>query len=361
MLYDAKKVQMIRELSDAFGPSGFEDDVAAVLRKWCEPLGRVEEDCLRNVYVYRKENTGNKPVLMLDAHSDEIGFMVHSIKPNGTLRFVMLGRSNTNALSSADVLVRTADGDYIPGIIASKPPHFTTAAEKAAGGNLDISQFVIDIGARSAEEAVNDFHIEIGQPVVPASKFLFDEKHDLMFGKGFDCRIGCASLIETLYRLQGAELPVDVVGVFSAQEEVGERGCTVAVNHVKPDIAIAFEGCPADDTFTEPYAIQTALKKGPMFRFMDVSVICSPRFQRYIMSLAKEKDLPMQVSVREGGGNDAAVINRSCDGIPAVVAGVPVRYIHSMNCITSYYDFLVTAELVEAVARSLTPDIIAGF
>ena len=67
---------------------------------------------------------------------------------------------------------------------------------------------------------------------------------------------------------------MDVVGVLSSQEEVGERGIKVAVNKVQPQIAICFEGCPADDTFTEPYAIQTALKKGPMIRFMDKSIIC---------------------------------------------------------------------------------------
>ena len=71
---------------------------------------------------------------MLDAHGDEVGFMVHSIRPNGLLRFVNIGGWNLNTLSSADVLVRNSLGEYIPGIIAAKPVHFQTAAEKAAGG-----------------------------------------------------------------------------------------------------------------------------------------------------------------------------------------------------------------------------------
>ena len=78
-----------------------------------------------------------------------------------------------------------------------------------------------------------------------------------MIGKGFDCRIGCAALLETMRRLANEQLNVDLVGVLSSQEEVGERGVHVAVNKVKPQIALCFEGCPADDTFTEPYAIQT--------------------------------------------------------------------------------------------------------
>lgn len=355
----SKSLQMIQELSDAFGPSGFEDDVLAVARKYAGHLGEIQEDHLRNLYIYRKENTGNKPVLMLDAHGDEVGFMIHSIKSNGTLRFVTLGGWSMNALSSADVLVRNALGEYIPGIIASKPKHFVRASE--ANQVPQVQDLVIDIGAISYEDAVQNFHVRIGEPVVPATKFRYDEVHELMFGKGFDCRIGCAALLEALDRLQGEELPCDVVGTFSAQEEIGDRGVKVSVNHVKPDIAFVLEGCPADDTFTEPYAIQTALKKGPMLRFMDTSIICTPRYQRYVLDLAEEKQIPVQSSVREGGGNDAAVINTSLDGIPSVVAGVPVRYIHSMNCITSMADFEATVQLVMEVLRSMTAEKIASF
>ena len=353
-------ITMIQKLSDAFGPSGFEDDVLEVARTYAADLGSIEEDCMRNLYIYRKENTGSKPVLMLDAHSDEVGFMVHSIKPNGTLRFVTIGGWNKNALPSSKVLVRNADGDYIPGIIAAKPVHFMTAAEKA-GGNIEISSLIIDVGAISYEDAVNNFHIRIGEPVVPATTFAYDAKRDVMFGKAFDCRIGCAVLIEALRRLSGKELPCDVVGVLSSQEEVGERGAMVSVKHVKPDVAIVLEGCPADDTFTEPYAIQTALKKGPMIRFMDTSIICSPRFQRFALDLADEKGLLIQSSVREGGGNDGAVINTALDGVPVIVAGVPVRYIHSMNCMTSYTDFEATVTFVVELIQVLTEDIIKKF
>lgn len=357
---DKHCLDLIGQLSDAFGPSGFEDDVVQCARTYLDGLGEIQEDCLRNLYLYREENTGHRPVIMLDAHSDEVGFMIHSIKPNGTLRFVALGGWSKIALAASKVLVRNARGEYLPGIIAAKPVHFMRSGEKA-GYVPEISDLVIDVGATSAEEAVQEYGIRIGEPVVPATKFMYDEKHGVLFGKGFDCRIGCAALIEALRRLKGETLPCDVVGVLSSQEEVGERGCKVSVNHVKPDAALVLEGCPADDTFTESYAIQTAMKKGPMFRFMDVSVICSPRFQRFVLDLAEEKGLPVQASVREGGGNDAAIINTALDGIPAVVAGVPVRYIHSMNCMAAYEDFESTVKLIIEILRNLTPDVLAGF
>ena len=351
-------LKMLQELSDAPGASGFEDEVVKVARRWAEPIGQMREDFLRNLYIYRKENTGNKPVLMIDAHSDEVGLIVQAIKPNGTLRFLELGSWNKNALVSSKVLVRNADGEYIPGIIAAKPVHFMSASEKGNQRGLDIADMVIDIGATSYEDAVNNFKIRMGEPVVPDTKFCYDEKRDLIFGKGFDCRIGCAAALEALRRLEGKELPCDVVAVLSTQEELGPRNSKVTVHHVKPDIAIVMEGCPADDTFSEGYMIQTALKKGPMFRHMDVSAICAPRYQRWALDLAAEKGIPVQEAVRQGGGNNAASIQTALVGAPAIVCGIPVRYAHATNCISSYYDFEAAVQMVIALLENITEDVI---
>ena len=352
-------LKLLQELSDAPGASGFEDAVVAVAREFAAPLGRLEEDFLRNLYIYRKENTGNKPVLLLDAHSDEVGFIVHSIKPNGTLRFLPLGSWNKSSLVGTKVLVRNALGEYIPGIIASKPVHFMSASEKGNPG-LEIDNMVIDVGARSAEEAKEVFRCRMGEPVVPATRFEYDEKNDLFFGKAFDCRIGCAVMLEALRRLEGRELPCDVVAVLSTQEEVGPRNSKVTACRVRPDIAIVMEGCPADDTFTEPYAIQTALKKGPMFRHMDISAICAPRYQRFALDLAEKKGIPVQESVRQGGGNNAASLQTAMLGAPSVVCGIPVRYCHSPNCISSGFDFEAGVDMVIAMLEAINEDVIRG-
>lgn len=352
-------VQTAEELSNAFGPSGFEDDAAAVIKKHLKGLGRIEEDSLRNVYLYRAENTGKKPVMMLDAHSDEIGLIVKAIKPNGTLTFLQLGSWNKAALPSTKVLVRNTLGEYVPGIIAAKPVHFMSERERNAA--VEVSDLYIDVGAASREEAISAFHIGIGEPAVPATEFEYDEKHGLMFGKGFDCRIGCAALILTLQALKGRELPVDIVGVFSSQEEVGERGVSVAVKKVAPDIALCFEGAPADDTFTEPWGAQTVLKKGPMLRYMDRSIICNPRYMRFALNEADKAGVPVQASVREGGGNNGAIINLASSGVPVIVAGVPVRYIHTPNCITAKTDLESAVDLAVLLCEKLTEEAIKSF
>lgn len=354
-----KMLEMIRELSDANGASGFEDDVLGVLRKYGEGLGDFDEDSLRNLYLNRSGNRKGLPTVQLDAHTDEVSFMVQAIKPNGTLRFIQLGGWVANNIPAHRVRVRNADGDYIPGVISSKPPHFMTAAERNAPA--DIADMVIDIGASSAEEAVRDYHVRIGEPVVPDVKFEYVPRHDLMIGKAFDCRLGCASIVATLSELSEQKLDVNVTAGFAVQEEVGTRGATVTSRHIKPDIAIVFEGCPADDTFSEPYMIQTAIKHGPMLRHIDARMITNPRFQRYALDLAAKNGIPVQESVRTGGSTNGAPIHLSNLSVPVIVIGLPVRYIHSHYGIASFGDCLNAVSLASTVIKSLNADIIKGF
>ena len=356
-----REISLLKALCEANAPSGFEDETVLAARAAIGDVCDDEEDHLRHLYLYRRKNTGNKPVLMLDAHSDEVGFMVHSIRPTGTLRVVPLGGWNRATLPGANVLVRNREGKWIPGVIAAKPPHFMSAAEKERQGTPEIRDLAVDIGAKSAEEAAEVFGVRIGEPVVPKTPFGHDAEHGLFFGKAFDCRIGCAALLEVMRRIADEDLNVDVIGALSVQEEVGERGCKVTTNRIRPDAALVFEGCPADDTFGEPYAMQTKLKEGPMIRFMDVSVISNPRFVRYALDLAEQKGIPAQAAVREGGGNDAAIIQSQLLGAPAIVLGVPVRYIHTPACIAAEQDYEATVDLALALIRALNETVIKSF
>ena len=215
---ETESIRLLRELSEAFGPSGFEDEVAAIARREGAKWGDVREDTLRNMYLYRRENTGNRPVVVLDAHSDEVGLMVQYVHPNGLLQIVPLGGWAPGVLPGQTVRVRRRDGGFVRGVIASVPPHFATSAKPG-----DAADCRIDVGASSIQD-VEALGIGVGAPVVPDTAFSYDEARGLCFGKAFDCRVGCAAVLETLRRLQGETLAVDVVGVLSSQEEVGERG-----------------------------------------------------------------------------------------------------------------------------------------
>ncbi|MDF2942379.1 MAG: hypothetical protein K0S01_1237 [Herbinix sp.] len=361
MDYNKKEtnIKMIAELSNAIGVSGFEDDVVNIIRKYCEDLGTMKEDTLRNLFLYRNGNTGNRPVVQLDAHTDEVGFMVQAIRSNGTLQMIPLGSWVTSNIPAHKVQVRNFEGEYISGIIGSKPPHYMSEQEKKSG--LDIKQLSVDVGARSQQEAINDFAIRIGEPIAPFAEFEYIEKRDIMMGKAFDNRLGCAGLVTTLKLLEQEQLQVDLVAGFAAQEEVGTRGAVVTSRVIKPDIAIVFEGCPADDTIVDTFEIQTAIKKGPMLRHIDAKMIVNPRFQRFVLDLAARHNIPVQEGVRSGGGTNGAAIHLSNEGVPTIVIGVPVCYAHTHYGISTYYDYENSVKLACEILKVLNEDIIKSF
>lgn len=350
-------ITLIEKLSQARGISGFEDEVVGIVRECLKDIADFEEDSMRNLYIYPRGNTGKRPCVMLDAHSDEVGFMVQAIKPDGTLRFIPVGGWNEKALPSSKVQIRTKTG-YIRGVIAAMPPHLMSAEQRNAP--VKCENLVIDIGASSAEEAAS-YGVEVGAPVAPFTFFDYDREHGIMQGKAFDDRLGVAALVKCIRELDGKARNVDVIGVISSQEEVGERGIRAVMSRVKADAAICLEGCPADDTFSPAYMVQDALRGGVMLRHMDATVICTPRFTEYVKGVAAKEKIKLQFAVRSGGGNNGAYIISANGGTPVIVAGLPVRYIHSFNCIAAKEDFDSAVALTTAIVRDITEETIKGF
>ncbi len=342
------EIERIIALSDAFGPSGFEDDAAAIVRNELTEYSTFT-DHMTNVRC-EKEPGSDKPRVMLDAHLDEVGAIIQAVKPNGTMRFLPLGGWAATSFPSSSFLIRAKDGTLVPAVVSAKPPHFMSSSERTR--LPEVADMVMDCGSVSYEETVNERKIGIGSPAVPDVHCRYDEERKLFYGKAFDDRIGAACAIETLKRLYDEELPCNLLGSFSVQEEVGERGIRANASALKPDAVICFEGCPADDTFSEPYMIQAALRKGPMLRHMDVSMITNWRFQKLALDVAAECGIPVQESVRSGGGQNGAAVYETF-GIPAIVIGVPVRYIHSSNCWCCLEDYEAAVQLAVELCRRL--------
>lgn len=345
---------LLGRLSEAKAPSGFEDEVVQIVREFCSGWATVEVDSLLNVTITPANATGTRPVLLLDAHGDEVGTMVRAIKDNGAMSFVELGRFTKGTMGGQDVYVRMADGSWVRGVMGVRPPHFTPAGQEGA------SEVLLDIGATSKRDAIERFGAGIGEPVVPATHYSYDAARDVAVGKAFDCRAGITAMLLALRELSRRDdLAFDVVGCVSAQEEVGERGIEEVARRVRPRLAFAFEGCPADDTFVPADEVQTALGRGPMFRYFDVSIITNPRYQRFVLSVAAEQGIDCQTSVRAGGGNNGGPLQMH--GVPCVVAGVPCRYIHAGAAICMLSDIEAAARIAVATAGALTEEHARGF
>ena len=353
------ELKMIEELSNAFGPAGFEDEAQLVARRYMPATAQMEEDSLRDLYVRRRENAGGRPVVQLDAHLDEVGFMVQAIRPDGALKFIPLGTIVASNIPAHKVKVRAKDGTLVSGITTAKPPHFMSDAEK--NRMPAVEEMAIDVGASSLEEARDSYGIRVAAPAAPDVRFEYDEKHDIMIGKAFANRLGCAATASVLEQLHGEALSVDVVGALATQEELGCRSAAVTARTVKPQIAIVFEGCPADDTVVEKWLSQTAVHKGPMLRHIDARMLTNPRFQRWALDLAEELGIPVQAAVRTGGATNGAPIHLSNERVPCIVIGFPVRYIHSHYGIASLEDFKNGVRLAVEILRRLDEKTIRSF
>lgn len=353
-----KSIQLIQDLSNAFGVSGFETDVAQVASDYVADFAHVRQDRMGNVFLKpdAAQAADNKLNVLLDAHLDEVGFIVQAIHDNGMLDFLPVGGWAINNVPAHTVQIKTRKQGIVKGITASTPPHFMTEADRKAP--LDFDKIVIDVGT-SSKAATEALGIEIGNPIVPDVSFETLHDGEILLGKAFDCRIGCAALLETFEQyVQGEPNPaLDLEAVLTTQEEVGLRGATVVANQISADIAIVFEGCPADDTFTPTYKIQSALGKGPMLRHFDVSMITHPGFQAFAMDIAEKYNIPMQTSVRKGGGTNGSAYHLANQGIPTIVVGIPVRYAHTHYGFVHFADYQHAIQLVLAILKDLTAEV----
>ncbi|HAS73076.1 MAG TPA: peptidase [Clostridiales bacterium UBA8960] len=338
-------LKLIEALTNAFGPSGFEEDVVDAVIAQKLPF-ELNVDAMNNVYLSLRSNTGDRPVIMLDAHLDEVGFMVQSIQSNGLISIATLGGWVPTNVPAHTVLIKTQSGKFVKGIVASKPPHFMSEKEKAAP--LEIERLLIDVGVTCRDEVVTLYGIQVGDPIAPDVNFSYDEQTGVLFGKAFDNRLGCVSVIETMKRLSAlGDLGVDVVGALASQEEVGTRGAYVTSQVVKPDYAIVFEGSPADDFSSDRLSSQCAMKAGTQIRHLDASYVSHRGFINFAKGLADSSAIKYQSAVRRKGGTNAGRIHVQGKAVPVLVLGVPSRYVHT------HYNFSALEDVESTVALAV--------
>lgn len=348
-------LKLIEEMTTAFGPSGFEDDVVTVVKKHLAPYDAyldVDVDAMHNVYLKLKTNTGKRKTVMLDAHLDEVGFMVQSIRANGMISIAPLGGWVPTNIPAHTVMIKTENGQLVRGIVASKPPHFMTDKEKAAP--LEMESLLIDVGVTTRSEVTDLLGIQVGDPIAPEVGFSYNPATDILFGKAFDNRLGCVAVIEAMKRLsENGDPGVDVIGALASQEEVGTRGAHVTSQVVNPDYAIVFEGSPADDLYFDSFTAQCALTKGTQIRHLDSSYVSHRGFINHAKAIADREGIPYQSAVRLKGGTNAGRIHTQGKAVPVLVLGVPSRYVHTHYNYSAMTDLEATITLGVAVTESL--------
>lgn len=323
---------LIKRLTEAFGPSGAEDSVREVIRKEVQPyVDEISVDALGNLIAHKKGKGGKR--LILDGHMDEIGLMVTHIDDNGFLRFGNIGGVNPYVALGQRVYFENG----VMGVIGSERIDDPK--------DLKLEKMFIDIGAKDKKDA--ESKVQVGTSCAFHQTFV--DLGDRVVAKAMDDRVACAIIIETLKRLKGTAN--DIYAVFAAQEEVGLRGARAASFGISPDVGIALDVTRTGDT-PKGVTMDVALGKGAAIKVKDSSLICHPALKNYMVKIAQEKGIKYQMEVLEAGGTDSGAIQMTKAGIPAGVISIPCRYIHSPGEMVDMGDVEACVQLAKALCES---------
>lgn len=347
---------LLARCSNALGISGFEAPLRALIRDELSPNPQLSLTTYRsgNLLATKEHADSSAPRVMLAAHMDEIGFMVQSITPDGYLMIVPIGGWWNHTLPSQRMMVRSSSGQLISAQVGTKPPHLLPESQRRQV--LPDESLYIDLGADSAVQ-VRALGITEGCPVTPDVQLQPLAIPHRWMGKAFDNRVGVYSLIQVMQELASESLPCTLLGAGTVQEEVGTRGARALDPSLRPDVVIVLEGPPADDTMGMPSVGRMGeLGKGVQVRLYDPTNITPPELAAFVRQVAEEENIPCQWAVRRTGGTDAAASYPNWQGTPAIVLGVPVRYIHSHNGILDERDLEAMVQLAQAIIRKATPE-----
>ncbi|RME79221.1 MAG: M42 family peptidase [Planctomycetota bacterium] len=336
-------LDVLKDLSNAFGAPGFEEEITQVIQGYLDQMNlEYQQDILGNLFVTLEGEDDFR--VMIDAHMDEVAFMVSHIHEAGFLYLTPLGGWDNRILLSHSITVQTRDFKKIRGIIGSTPPHILSASEK--NKVLPLDKLFVDVGARSKEE-VESWGIQIGDPAI--LYYPFEELNDYtVAGKAFDNRVGCTMALALLEELRHQKLPYHLTVVFTTSEEVGLRGASTAAYQVRPDLALVLE-CTvgADVPGVRPEKMPTALGKGPAITIADRRTIVPRSLISALQEVASKNHIPYQLKTPGSGGTDGGAIQLSRGGVATMILSVPCRYIHAPISMARKEDIQHTIQLAK--------------
>ncbi len=330
---------IIRQLCEAHGAGGC-GNIAEVI---CATLNGIADDVrvdpLGSVIAVHRCGNDGAPVLMLEAHMDEIGFVVTHVDDRGFVRVANCGGIDRRVLAATEVTVLGERELF--GVFCSTPPHLSSGEEKMK----PIEEMGIDVGLPADE---------VKKLVPKGSRVVFNScfrslAGDRVCGKALDDRVGCAAVLDAFCRLcNEKDLSCDVIALFAVQEEVGGAGATVASFSVTPTTAIVTDVSFAV-TPDAPAHNCGKLGKGAM---LGMAPGLDAKLTQTLKKLAQQHDVPLQYEVMGGRtGTDADGIAFTREGIPTALLSIPQRYMHTPVEVVDVADVKAVSDLMVYAAK----------
>ena len=338
---------LLKNLLNAPGLSGHEEPVSQIIEEAWRPLtDEIHRSRIGSLHALKKGRSAEpRPKVMLSAHMDAIGLMVTTIQ-DGLLRITEVGGVDARILPGQMVTVHGRRD--LPGMVV-QPPAFLLPAE-VGKGPVDMQYLFVDVGLHPQE--VNDL-VRVGD-LVSFAQPPIELSGETMAGHTMDNRVSVAAVTICLDLLQRRHHDWDVWAVATAQEEETLGGALTSPFQIKPDLAIVIDVCFAKgpgggSTWSLlPLGKGLGIGWGPNIH---------PALYQAMQEKAEELEIPyMRDLMPRMSGTDAMGIQIVQSGIPCVVLGIPLRYMHTPVETVSLKDIRRVGRLMAEFITDLAPD-----
>jgi endoglucanase len=333
-------------------PTGFETPGQ---KKWAGYVqsfaDRVESDPYGNVWATLDGPEGGG--VMLEAHADEIGFMVKYVTDDGFIHVDRIGGTDWAIARGKRVRILGAKGDVL-GVVGNTAIHLRDRKGEEKAPKLE--ELFLDIGASSKDE-VAERGIRVGHPAVYAESVeaLTEQR---LIGRALDNRLGGFVVAQALKQLAASKEKRQrtVYGVNAVQEEIGGNGARMVAYRLEPDVALVLDVTHATDSpgISKEKHGAVKLGGGPSVTHGTAN---HPAVVERLIEVAEAEGIPLQHEASSrSSGTDTDVIFHSKAGIPSALISIPMRYMHSTVETVDLGDVEHAVRLMTAFARSIAAD-----
>jgi putative aminopeptidase FrvX len=314
-------------------PTGFEYELGGQ-KAWMDYISnyvdRVELDNYGTAYAVTG-NLDSDYKVVIEAHADEISWLVNHIDSKGYIRVIRNGGSDATIAPSMRVSLWGEKGP-VDGIFGHPAIHISYRKKEA-----DLDSIFIDVGASCKDEVI-EMGINVGTVVTFKDQFMKLGK-DYYTGRALDNRIGGFMIAQVARKLKekGKELPFKLYIVNSVQEEIGLRGAQMVTQAIKPNVAIITDVC--HETSSPCY---NAIKEGEHVGGHGGVITRAPavhnKLRKLVLDTAAKKNIPVQLAASSSStGTDTDAFAYSNGGVPSVLISLPLKYMHT-TCETVHKD-----------------------
>jgi endoglucanase len=350
MIMTKASKQFLFDLLATPSPTGWE---AAGQRKWAAYLrshaDSVESDAYGNVWASLHGNAGERPRVLLEAHADEIGFIVKAVTSDGFLRVDRIGGIDHATARGRRVSIQ-GDKGTVPGIIGNTAIHLRDRKDEKSP---EVHELYVDIGASNPKD-VEKAGVRVGHPMVYQDTAEEFGKHRIV-GRALDNRIGGFIIAEVLRRLasESSRPEASLVAANCVHEEIGGLGAMMVAHRLIPDVCVVLDVTHATDSpgIGEDKHGKVALGGGPSITHGAAN---HPNVVARLMDVAKQEGITLQhEAASRYTGTDADGIYHVRDGIPTGLVSLPLRYMHSVVEMADLSDVEQVVQLLAAFVKSV--------